>query len=261
MDKGNLITIFLAMQDKPGHYDLTISNCTAADLQNKIFALRFDKIENPTYPSFLCLNKKEEYPLYNSDGATYLSLPDLYNAIVLFTLINDKWQIVKTIYRSSENVGHVLTDNKGQLLPNRQVLKLNKFIIQDNPGEGAIELINPIWALRNIEGIKGVINPVTWTPVYQDRLLATQDGIYKITVHLCLNATYTTPREVGVRVKEYEDWVPQIKRLKHNFIIMGDFKKGESLVPEVFVDKMSTSDTINIEECSFYIECINTQDL
>ena len=52
-----------------------------------------------------------------------------------------------------------------------------------------------------------------------------------------------------------------MKRLRHSFVIVGGFNKGDSLVPEVFVDKMSTSDTINIEECSFYVECANTQEL
>ncbi len=68
-------------------------------------------------------------------------------------------------------------------------------------------------------------------------------------------------REVGVRVKDREDWTIQMKRLRHSFVIVGEFNKGDSLVPEVFVDKMSTSNTINIEECSFYVECANTQEL
>ena len=88
MDKENLIKVYLATESKPGHYDLTIPDCEIEDLVNKIFAVRFDKIVNPTYPSFLCLNKKEEYPLYNSDGATYLSLDDLYEATIFITLIN-----------------------------------------------------------------------------------------------------------------------------------------------------------------------------
>lgn len=43
--------------------------------------------------------------------------------------------------------------------------------------------------------------------------------------------------------------------------MIGHFKRGDSLIPEVYVDKMSTSDTINIEECSFYIECLNTREI
>ena len=261
MDKENLIKVYLATENKPGHYDLTMPDCEIEDLVNKIFAVRFDKIVNPTYPSFLCLNKKEEYPLYNSDGTTFLSLDDLYEATIFITLINYKWQLVKTIFRSNENVGHILTDTKGQLLPNRQVLKLNKFIIQDKPSEGALELINPIWGLRNIEGIRGAINSTTWTPIYNDILIAPNDGTYKITVNLCLNNIDEPMREVGVRVKDREDWTIQIKRLRHSFVIVGEFNKGDSLVPEVFVDKMSTSNTINIEECSFYVECANTQEL
>ena len=53
MDKENLIKVYLATESKPGHYDLTIPDCEIEDLVNKIFAVRFDKIVNPTYPSLL----------------------------------------------------------------------------------------------------------------------------------------------------------------------------------------------------------------
>lgn len=111
------------------------------------------------------------------------------------------------------------------MLPNRQVLKLNKFIIQDKPSEGALELINPIWGLRNIEGIRGAINSTTWTPIYNDVLKAPNDGTYKITINLRLNNIDEPMREIGVRVKDREDWTIQMKRLRHSFVIVGEFKK------------------------------------
>lgn len=261
MESNDILNVQIAIQKENGHYVWDNRNYTLNDLEGKIFAIRFDKIIEPTYPSFLSFNGGLEYPLYESDGVVFLSLSDLNEAVAFFTLNNKKWQLVKTIFRSTENVGHILTDSQGNILPNRQIIKLDKFDIEDDPKEAVIKLSNPIWSLPKIEGITGVINEYQWYPLYKDIIQAPQTGDYKITVNLCLNNIDTPSREIGIRVNNTEDWFVQGKRLRHNFIIMCHLAKGDSLVPEVYVDKMSTSDTINIEECSFYIECLNTREL
>ena len=261
MENTDILNVQLAIQKDRGHYILNDIKSNAENLEGKIFAVRFDKILDPSYPSFLSSDGIKNYPLYNSDGDTFLSLSDLNNSVVLLTFNNKKWQLVKTIYRTLENVGHILVDENGQTLPNRQVLKIKNFKMRVDNEDNTIELVNPIWTQPVIEGIKGVINEYQWVSLYGDAFNAPVTGVYRVTVNLCLNNIIEPSREVGIRVGNREDWFPQLKRLRHSFIIVGNFKQGDSLVPEVYVDKMSTSDTINIEESNFCIECLNTLEL
>ena len=62
-----------------------------SNLEGKIFPVCFNIIKEPTFPSFLKLDT-EEYPLYGSDGESFLSLLDIGNAVVFLTLNNHKWQ-------------------------------------------------------------------------------------------------------------------------------------------------------------------------
>lgn len=254
------LSILLATQNQPGHFMLNAQKCSIADLEGKIFPVCFNIIDEPTFPSFLKIDA-EEYPVYGSDGESFLSLLDIGNAVIFLTLNNHKWQLVKTIFRSNENIGHILINDRNLTLPDRPVIQLENFDIEDCPSNNAIKLSNPIWNMRQIEGIKGVISEYQWYPLYGDELYAPKNGDYKITVNLCLNNIAHPCREVGIKVNNIEDWVIQEKRLRHSFVMIGHFKRGDSLIPEVYVDKMSTSDTINIEECSFYIECLNTREI
>lgn len=260
MESNYTLNILLAAQKQPGHFILNTKECSVLDLEGKIFPVRFDIINEPTFPSFLQLDTTE-YPIYGSDGETFLSLLDLNNAVVFLTFNNDKWQLVKTIFRSNENVGHILFSDNNLKLPNRPNLKLEHFDIEDCPMENSLKLSNPIWSMKKIEGIKGVINEYQWYPLYGDRINAPKNGNYKITVNLWLNNIEHPCREIGIKVDNIEDWFVQQKRLRHSFVVVGYFKQGDSLTPAVYVDKLSTSDTINIEECSFYIECLNTQEI
>lgn len=261
MENVDILNVQLAVQQDGGHYILNDINCDAEILEGKIFAIRFDKIVNPTYPSFLSSDRIKNYPLYGSDGATFLSLSDLNESVILLTFNNKKWQLVKTIFRSNENVGHVLTDDTGKLLPNRQIVKFENFDVLDSPGEGAIKLSNPIWSMNKIKGLTGAIEGFQWYPLYLDTLEAPKTGDYRIIVNLQLNNISAPMREIGVKVGQQEDWLVQEKRLRHSFVIIDHFEKGESLIPAVYVDKMVTSDTINIEDCNFYIECLRTREV
>lgn len=261
MENTDILNVQLLQQKRPGHYVLNNKNYTIENMEGKIFAARFDEIENPTLPSFLSLNGMVEYPLYNSDGVNFLSIADLYNSVVLLTLNNKKWQLVKTAFRTMENIGHILMDEQGSILPNRQTIKIINFHIQDNSKDSVIELYNPVWTQPFIQGLDGVINSSEWVPLYRDIFEAPTKGIYRITINLWLNNVDEPMREVGIRVGDKEDWLPQYKRLRHAFVITGVFNRGDSLVPEVYVDKMSTSNTINIEASNFCIECLNTLEL
>lgn len=261
MENTDILNVQLAVQQDDGHYILNDMNCDAEMLEGKIFAIRFDKIVNPTYPSFLSSDRIKNYPLYGSDGATFLSVGDLNESVILLTFNNKKWQLVKTIFRSNENVGHVLTDDTGKLLPNRQIVKFENFDVSDSPGEGAIKLSNPIWSMKKIMGLTGAIEGFQWYPLYLDALEAPKTGDYKITINLQLNNISTPMREIGVKVGQQEDWLVQEKRLRHSFVVIDHFEKGESLIPAIYVDKMATSDTINIEDCNFYIECLRTREV
>lgn len=261
MGNSDILNVQLAIQKDKGHYSWDNRNYTLQDLESKIFAIRFDKIIEPTYPSFLSFNGGLDYPLYESDGVNYLSLNDINEAVIFITFNNKKWQLVKNDFRYKENVGHILTDTLGNILPNRQTIKIEYFDIKDIPEEGVIKLGNPIWSMKRIDGIKGAINEYQWYPIYNDKIKAPMTGDYRITVNLWMNNIENPMREVGIRVGNTEDWFLQAKRLRHSFVIIASLKKGDSLVPEVYVDKMVTSDTINIEECNFFIEHLNTQEL
>ena len=110
-----------------------------------------------------------------------------------------------------------------------------------------------------------VLFPLIWNQYFrlpqkiETKKMKVLDDLEKTSTLKILDDIETVHREVGIKIGSKEDWCSQYKRLNHTFIIEDDFDAGDSLIPSVYVDKVSSIDTINIEECDFYIEHINIQ--
>ena len=76
-----------------------------------------------------------------------------------------------------------------------------------------------------------------------------------------MNNISSQGREIGIKVGNEEEWIYQHNRLKHTFIIEQQLNANVSLVPQIYIDKLNSTATVEITKCSFYIEHLNTQSL
>lgn len=252
-----ILSIFEAEKQTTNHYKITANNISSSNLLNKVVGLTFDNVSDASAPSFIQFNNETELPVYDCDGTTPLEISNFENIVALFTFKDNKWILIRT--GSYGSAKHGITNTNHTLMIEQSVLWFDKFEVSNAASFGATRIGNPNWSYDKISAITGLISPDTWIPLYSQTLAAPTAGTYRLILHLELNDIETVNREVGIKIGSKEDWCSQYKRLNHTFIIEDYFDAGDNLIPSIYVDKISSIDTINIEECDFYIEHINVQ--
>ncbi len=251
------LTIFEAEKQSAGHYKIEHTGLTNSDLDNKIIGLAFDDVTGATSPSYLQLNTQTELPLYSYDGTTPLDLSNYDEGVALVSLMTNKWVLVKT--GATGAAKHGITNTSHTLMTDRGALWFDKFEVSDAASYGATRIGNPTWSNSIVSGITGLISPDSWIALSAATITAPEAGTYRIILHLKLTDISEINREIGIKFGNKQDWCLQYKRLNHTFVIEDSFQSGDSFVPSIYVDKITSTDTINIEECDFYIEHINVQ--
>jgi hypothetical protein len=247
-------TVLNAVKQSAGHYKITNSDLTTSLITNKVIAVRFDDVTGATSPSYLKINNDAEHILYQSDGTNYLNLTGFDTAVAFFTYKNSKFQLLE-VGATASNAGHTITDTAGNVMTNRSVLNFKYLDVSDQPGLGATQVSNPNYTFVR-SGISGAtVTGAAWTPVLASGQTITTDvaGYYRVTVALELNNIATVGREIGMRVGNNEVWDYQYKRFKKNMSIIIYANANASIAPEIYVDKLTSTDTITAS-ASIFVE-------
>ncbi len=257
-----ITAVSTAVKQSAGHYRIDNEDLNYDEIANHMMAIRFDEIGETTTPAYIRLNDGVEYPIYKADGINPLILTGLENSVCLFTYVDNRWQLV--IVGADEGPsggGHTIIDSEGNVMTQRSVLTFEGLDIRDSASNGATVVSNPSWGTVDYIGLEGEIPATEWIELYSGSMNAPIAGTYRITTYLKLNNISSVGREVGVKVDEIEEWYYQYKRLAHTFTHLITVEQGVSLIPYIYVDKLSSTDDVVIAECRICIEHINVQEL
>jgi len=238
-------TVLNAVKQSAGHYKITNTDLTTSLITNKVIAVRFDDVSDATVPSYLKINSDAEHILYQSDGTNYLNLAGFDTAVAFFTYKSSKFQLLE-VGATASNAGHTITDTNGNVMTNRSVLNFKYFDVSDQPSLGATQVSNPNYMLVRTGLSSATVTGATWTSALAGGQTITTDvtGYYRITVALELNNISEVGREIGLRVGNKEVWDYQFKRFKKNMSIIIQANANTTLTPEIYVDKITSTDTI-----------------
>lgn len=238
-------TVLTAVKQSAGHYKITNTDLTLSLINNKVIAVKFNDVSGATMPSYLRLNSEAEKVMYQSDGANYLDLSGFDTAVAFFTYTGGRFQLLE-VGATASNAGHTITDTNGNVMINRSVLNFKYFDVSDQPSLGATQVSNPNYMLVRTGLSSATVTGATWTSALASGQTITTDvaGYYRITVALELNNISEVGREVGLRVGNKEVWDYQFKRFKKNMSIIIQANANTTLTPEIYVDKITSTDTI-----------------
>lgn len=238
-------TVLTAVKQSAGHYKITNTDLTLSLINNKVIAVKFNDVSGATMPSYLRLNSEAEKVMYQSDGANYLDLSGFDTAVAFFTYTGGRFQLLE-VGATASNAGHTITDTNGNVMTNRSVLNFKYFDVSDQPSLGATQVSNPNYMLVRTGLSSATVTGATWTSALASGQTIATDvaGYYRITVALELNNISEVGREVGLRVGNKEVWDYQFKRFKKNMSIIIQANANTTLTPEIYVDKITSTDTI-----------------
>ena len=146
-----------AVKQSNGHYKIINEDLSTDLLNRKVIAVKFDNVSGAPAPSYLKFNDDTEYPLYQADGINYLVISEYGNSVVFLVLNTNKWQLLKVATDSSASGGHGITDEDGNVMPQRNMVQFVNLKVEDIPGNGATRITNPNW-VRTYNGITGTIS-------------------------------------------------------------------------------------------------------
>jgi hypothetical protein len=238
-------TVLTAVKQSAGHYKITNTDLTLSLINNKVIAVKFNDVSGATMPSYLRLNSETEKVMYQSDGTNYLDLTGFDTAVAFFTYTGGKFQLLE-VGATASNAGHTITDTNGNVMTNRSVLNFKYFDVSDQPSLGATQVSNPNYMLVRTGLSSATVTGATWTSALATGQTITTDvaGYYRITVAVELNNIGDVSREIGLRVGNKEVWDYQFKRFKKNMSIIIQANANTTLTPEIYVDKITSTDTI-----------------
>lgn len=238
-------TVLTAAKQSAGHYKITNTDLTLSLINNKVIAVKFNDVSGATMPSYLRLNSEAEKIMYQSDGTNYLDLSGFDTAVAFFTYTGGKFQLLE-VGATASNAGHTITDTNGNVMTNRSVLNFKYFDVSDQPSLGATQVSNPNYMLVRTGLSSATVTGATWTSALASGQTITADvaGYYRITVAVELNNISDVGREIGLRVSGTEVWDYQFKRFKKNMSIIVQAATNATLTPEIYVDKITSTDTI-----------------
>ena len=252
--------ILIANKLSKSHYQITNDDLNTNILKDKIIAVKFDDIGEIDNISYLKINNDAEYPFYKADGLNPLILSGLDESVCLFTFNDNKWKLTLVGTDGSAGGGHAITDYNGSVMTQRSVLNFDGATVKDDPSNGATKIITN-WATEKVNTITGNIASSTWTDLLSTGITIPMDGCYKIHTFICLDNLTEVGKEIGIRVMKNteeinETWRYQYKRFMDDCVITGDFSKGDTIMSQIYVDNLISTNTSKIIHGHVYIEYI-----
>lgn len=252
--------ILIATKLSKSHYQITNDDLNTNILKNKIIAVKFDEIGEVDNISYLKINNETEYPFYKADGLNPLILSGLDESVCLFTFNDNKWKLVLVGTDESSGGGHAITDYNGTVMTQRSVLNFDGATVKDDSSNGATKVITN-WATEKTNTITGNITSGTWTNLLSTGITIPMDGYYRIHTFICLDNLTEVGKEIGIRVMKNteeinETWRYQYKRFMDDCVVSGDFSKGDIMMPQLYVDDLTSTNISKIINGYVYIEYI-----
>lgn len=242
------------------HYQIVNEDLNTNILINKIIAVKFTEIGEVDSTSYMKVNNGTEYPFYKADGINTLILSGLDDSVCFFTLNDNKWKLVLVGTDESSGGGHAITNYLGNVMTQRSVLNFDGATVKDDASNGATKIITN-WVTEKVDTITGNIASGTWTDLLTTGITVPMDGYYRIHTFLCFSNLTEIGKEIGVRIMKStteigNEWKYQYKRLRGNYIILGNFIKGDVINPQIYIDNLTSTNTSNITSGYVYIEYI-----
>ena len=252
--------ILIANKLSKSHYQIVNDDLNTNILKDKIIAVKFNEIGEVDNISYLKINNDAEYPFYKADGLNPLILSGLDESVCLFTFNDNKWKLTLVGTDESSGGGHAITDYNGSVMIQRSVLNFDGATVKDDPSNGATKIITN-WVTEKVNTITGDVSSDSWVNLLSTDITIPMDGYYKIHTYLCFDNLTEIGKEIGVRVMKDtteigSEWKYQYKRLKGNYEVIGDFNKGDTINPQIYVDNLTSTNISKITSGYVYIEYI-----
>lgn len=255
-----------AVKQTPGHYKMVNVDLTMSLIAGKVIAVRFDDVSEATIPSYLKLNNENEKLLCQSDGINNLDISHFDSAVAFFVYINDKFQLLE-VGATPIGGGHAITDTDGNVMTTRGVLHFDGAEVIDTPGQGATT-VKTAWISQKILLKDDTTIADLWQPMLASAISVPQTGTYKISIYLKMGNCSTVNREIGIRLNKngesYLDnqvWKLQYKRLRDEFSFYLSLNANDTIMPELYIDNITSTSEITIENAYMYIEYIPTKEV
>ena len=252
--------VLIAHKLSTSHYQIVNDDLNTNILKDKIIAVKFDEIGEIDNVSYLKINNDAEHPFYKSDGLNPLILSGLDKSVCLFTFNDNKWKLTLVGTDEGSSGGHAITDYNGNVMTQRSVLNFDGATVKDDQSNGATKIITN-WAPEKVNTITGNVSSGSWTNLLSTGISIPMDGYYKIHTYLSFDNLTEIGKEIGVRVMKGtteigNEWKYQYKRLRGNYTIIGDFNKGDTINPQIYIDNLTSTNTSKITSGYVYIEYI-----
>lgn len=258
-------SVLNAIKQSAGHYKITNDDLTLNLITNKVISVRFDDVTETTLPAYLKLNNEGEKVLYQSDGINYLDISHFDNAVAFFVYTSGRFQLLE-VGATAVGGGHAITDTDGNVMTPRGVLHFDGAEVVDTPSLGATT-VKTGWISQKITLKDDVTTSGLWQPMLANAVTLPQTGTYGIHIRFRLTDISSVGKEIGIRIKingssaECEDWRYQFKRLKTTYNFFLPLRANDTIMPELFIDNMTSTDAITIGEAYMYIEYISTKEV
>lgn len=256
-------TVLTATKQSDGHYQILNDDIDKKTITNKVVVVDFDVIGESLPTSYLGINDGTEYPMYQGDGITPLSLKGLDDIVCLFIFTGDKWQSVKV---GSSDSGHTITDSNGNLMVQRSVLNFDGATTTDDPGNKATKIMTN-WVSQQYETKTGEIDNGNWSNLLTDGINIPTNGYYRVWIYLALDNLTDVGREIGLKISDSkgetisQDWTYQYQRSRTKYILEGTLQRGYVVNPEIYVDNISNTGKSRITGGYVYIEYLPVKNI
>ena len=260
-------TVLDASLVSAGHYQIVNDNLTTTMLINKVIAIKFETSSSQAAQNFLKINNESEYGIYKADGVNFAQMAELEGSTCFFTFTGSKFCLL-LVAASGSSGGHGITDSGGTLMPQRSVLNFDGAEVVDVPAQGATS-IKTGWISQKITLKTDTTSPNVWQPMLTNAIVIPQTGHYRISIFMGMNDVTYVGREIGIRIYKNTDvalgdmFKYQYKRFKgqtYTFHV-SSLNQGDTIMPNIYIDKMTSTDSITIDYAVMYIEYIPTKEV
>ena len=257
-------TVLDASLVSAGHYQIVNDNLTTTMLVNKVIAIKFETSSSHVAQNFLKINNESEYGIYKADGVNFAQMAELEGSTCFFTFTGSRFCLL-LVAASSSSGGHGITDSDGTLMPQRSVLNFDGAEVVDIPAQGATS-IKTGWISQKITLKTDTTSDKVWQPMIASAITLPQAGTYKFHILVNVNNIVYVSRRIGFRIRKGENdtttaWEYQYDNYKRTTTIIKDLTANSSIIPEIYFDKLTSTDNITISEAYMYIEYIPTKEV
>lgn len=163
-----VLTSLPAIKILNGHYKISSTHLTLDNIRNKVLAVAFPTVSETSNTSYLKLNDENEYPIYQENGTVPIYLSSISNMTTFLKFTGSKYIMIKVHSENSgEDSGHIIINNEGNILPQRDTLTFKGLSVNDDAFLGSTVVNGPI-LINNLTTAESDTGPLD---AYQGKVL------------------------------------------------------------------------------------------